>query len=59
MKEKKPSKKYTIYSENEKLDTSGMAGKPVPMDMYVYEIKMPTMNLRQMMETKEHKEQKK
>jgi hypothetical protein len=45
-------------SENPKMDTSGMAGKPMPMDMYTYEMKMPTMNLREMMEMKAKKDSK-
>ncbi len=40
------------------MDTSGMAGKPMPLEMYEYELKMPTMNLHEMMEMKAKKESK-
>ena len=30
----KKHKDYTIFSDNEKMDTSGMAGKPKPMEVY-------------------------
>lgn len=56
MKVKQANKPYTIYSENEKMDTSGMAGKPMPVEMYTYEMVMPKMNLREMMEVKAKKE---
>ena len=56
MKLKQADKPYTIYSENEKMDTSGMAGKPMPVEMYTYEMVMPKMNLREMMEVKAKKE---
>jgi hypothetical protein len=56
MKVKQADKPYTIYSENEKMDTSGMAGKPMPVEMYTYELTMPKMNLREMMEVKAKKE---
>jgi hypothetical protein len=59
MKKSKPNKDYTIYSENEKMDTSGMAGKPMPVEMYTYELKLPSMNLREMLEIKAKKEIKK
>jgi hypothetical protein len=59
MKKSKPNKDYTIYSENEKMDTSGMAGKPMPVEMYTYELKLPSMNLREMLEIKAKKENKK
>jgi hypothetical protein len=58
MKVKQADKPYTIYSENEKMDTSGMAGKPMPVEMYTYEMVMPKMNLREMMEVKAKKEKK-
>jgi hypothetical protein len=58
MKVSKAAKSYEIMSENPKMDTSGMAGKPMPMDMYTYEMKMPTMNLREMMEMKAKKDSK-
>lgn len=59
MKVKKAAKSYTIYSANEKMDTSGMAGKPAPMELYTYELTMPKMNVREMLEVKERKEKKK
>jgi hypothetical protein len=59
MKKSKPSKDYTIYSENEKMDTSGMAGKPMPVEMYTYELVMPKINLREMLEVKAKKDNKK
>jgi hypothetical protein len=59
MKKSKSGKDYTVYSENPKMDTSGMAGKPMPMEMYTYELKMPTMNLNEMMRVKAKKEAKK
>lgn len=59
MKKSKLSKDYTIYSENEKMDTSGMAGKPMPVEMYTYELVMPKINLREMLEVKAKKDNKK
>jgi hypothetical protein len=58
MKVSKAGKPYEIISENPKMDTSGMAGKPMPLEMYEYELKMPTMNLHEMMEMKAKKESK-
>lgn len=58
MKVSKAAKPYEIMSENPKMDTSGMAGKPMPVEMYTYEMEMPTMNLREMMEMKAKKESK-
>jgi hypothetical protein len=48
----KSGKAYEIISDNPKMDTSGMAGKPAPMDMYMVEFKMPPMTIGQMMERK-------
>jgi hypothetical protein len=59
MKKSKPSKDFTINSENEKMDTSGMAGKPMPVEMYTYELKLPSINLREMLEVKAKKDSKK
>lgn len=59
MKVKKANKPFTIYSENEKMDTSGMAGKPFPMELYTYEMTVPKMNVREMLEVKAKKEAKK
>jgi hypothetical protein len=55
----KSGKAYEIISDNPKMDTSGMAGKPAPMDMYMVEFKMPPMTIGQMMEHKAMKEAKK
>jgi hypothetical protein len=42
MSNKKSGKPFTILSENPKMDTSGMANKPVEFEMYEYEpMKMP------------------
>lgn len=59
MKVSKANKTYEIISENPKMDTSGMAGKPMPLEMYEYELKMPTMNLHEMLEMRTKKESKK
>jgi hypothetical protein len=56
-KSSKTGKAYTIISENPKMDTSGMAGKSAPLR--VYEFKMPTMSLGEMMEVREMKQAKK
>jgi len=53
----KAAKSYTIYSDNPKMDTSGMAGKPVPMPTYSF--KMPTMKIDDIMEVVETKTSKK
>jgi len=53
MKPSKAKKPYEVISENPKMDTSGMAGKPAPLR--VYEFKMPSMSLRDMMEQRERK----
>jgi hypothetical protein len=40
-------KPYTIFSENPKMDTSGMAGKPITYDLII-EYEPPTMPLSMM-----------
>jgi hypothetical protein len=57
MKKTKSGKPYTIISENPKMDTSGMAGKP--MELSMYEFKMPTMSLNQMLSKLAQREMKK
>jgi hypothetical protein len=42
------TKPYKIFSENEKMDTSGMAGKPVQLDLFM-DYEPPKMPLRMMM----------
>ncbi len=54
----KPTKSYEIISDNAKLDTSGMAGKPMPMPE-IRPFKMPPMTIEQMMEERERKTSKK
>ena len=46
---KSKSKPYTIISENPKMDTSGMAGKPMDFSSMVMEYKAPPMPLSMMM----------
>ena len=41
----KSGKPYTIISQNEKMDTSGMANKPVDYSDMMVEYKMPPMPL--------------
>lgn len=53
MKKTKSGKPYTVFSDNPKMDTSGMAGKPKPVE--VYEYKMPSMSIEDMMEVHEMK----
>ncbi len=52
----KHHKDYTIISDNEKMDTSGMAGKPKPMKPY--EWKQPVMTIEDIMEVQEYKTSK-
>ena len=51
----KSGKQFTILSDNPKMDTSGLAGKPAPMELYEMEFKMPAMNIKQIMEVHEKK----
>jgi len=46
---KSKSKPYKIISENPKMDTSGMAGKPMDYSDMIVEYKPPPMNIGQMM----------
>jgi len=55
----KSGKQFTILSDNPKMDTSGLAGKPAPMELYEMECKMPAMNIKQIMEVHENKTNKK
>jgi hypothetical protein len=57
MKTSKASKPYEIISDNPKMDTTGMAGKPAPMEDYKYV--PPTITIKQMMEIREMKTNKK
>ncbi len=52
----KKHKDYTIFSDNEKMDTSGMAGKPKPMEVYKW--KPPVMTIEDIMEVQEYKTSK-
>jgi hypothetical protein len=45
----KDGKPYKIISENPKMDTSGMAGKPMDYSDMVVEYKPPPMTLDMMM----------
>lgn len=55
----KSGKQFTILSDNPKIDTSGLAGKPAPMEIYDLEYKMPPMTIKQIMEVHEMKTNKK
>lgn len=57
MKASKNSKPYTILSDNPKMDTSGMAGKPKPMEVYAWT--PPPMSIEDIMEEHEKKTSKK
>jgi hypothetical protein len=48
----KVTKTSQIFSDNEKMDNSGLAGKPKPMGIYEY--KMPAMDIDDIMEVREH-----
>lgn len=52
----KHHKDYTIFSDNEKMDTSGLAGKPKPMK--AFEWKPPVMTIEDIMEVQEYKTNK-
>ena len=54
----KSGKQFTILSDNPKIDTSGLAGKPAPMEIYDLEYKMPPMTIKQIMEVHEMKTNK-
>ena len=53
---KKATKQYTVFSDNEKMDTSGMAGKPRPIP--TFEWKPPVMTIEDIMEVQEYKTSK-
>jgi hypothetical protein len=53
----KSGKQFTILSDNPKMDTSGMAGKPRPMP--TFEWKPPVMTIKDIMEVHENKTNKK
>lgn len=53
---KKATKQYTVFSDNEKMDTSGMAGKPRPMP--TFEWKQPVMTIKDIMEVQAMKTNK-
>jgi len=57
MKKSKSGKAYEIISDNPKMDTSGMVGKPAPIEMYVYAPR--PMNIKDKMEVREMKQAKK
>tara|TARA_R110000822_G_scaffold139730_2_gene277311 strand:+ start:1785 stop:1976 length:192 start_codon:yes stop_codon:yes gene_type:complete len=52
----KVTKTSQIFSDNEKMDNSGLAGKPRPMEMYAYV--PPPMNIDEIMEVREYKTSK-
>ena len=52
----KKHKDYTIFSDNEKMDTSGLAGKPKEYKMSEY--KPPVMTIEDIMEVQEYKNAK-
>jgi hypothetical protein len=53
---KKATKQYTVFSDNEKMDTSGMAGKP--KEYKPIEWKTPVMTIDDIMEVQEYKNAK-
>ncbi len=52
----KHHKDYTIFSDNEKMDTSGLAGKP--KEYKPMEWKQPVMTIEDIMEVQEYKTSK-
>jgi len=48
MKKGKDGKPYTRMSTNPKMDTSGLAEKPIPDEYYMIEFERPTMPLSMM-----------
>lgn len=48
MKKGKQGKPYTRMSTNTKMDTSGLAEKPIPESYFELEFKIPTMPLGMM-----------
>jgi len=57
MKINQKAKPFTVMSTNPKMDTSGMAGKPRPMEVYAYT--PPPMSIDDMLEVQEYKTSKK
>lgn len=55
-KKAKSGKAYEILSDNPKMDTSGMAGKSKPMEVYAW--KPPVMSVEDMLEVREMKTNK-
>jgi hypothetical protein len=52
----KVGKTSQIFSDNPKMDNSGLAGKPKPMESYEY--KIPAMTIKDIMEVQEYKTSK-
>lgn len=52
----KPTKTFKVFSDNPKMDTSGMAGKPRPLAAYVWE--PPAMTIGDILEVQELKDSK-
>jgi hypothetical protein len=57
MKINQKAKPFSIMSTNAKMDTSGMAGKPKPMEVYAWT--PPPMSIDDMLEVQENKTSKK
>lgn len=57
MKVNQKAKPFSIMSTNAKMDTSGMAGKPKPMEVYAWT--PPPMSIDDMLEVQENKTSKK
>lgn len=57
MKISQKGKPFTILSDNPKMDTSGMAGKPKPVEVYSWT--PPSMDIEDIMEEHEKKTSKK
>ena len=58
MSKSKSSKPFQVFSDNPKMDTSGLAGKPAPMEMYMASYTPPPMTIEQIMEVREMKTNK-
>jgi len=57
MKINQKAKPFSVMSTNPKMDTSGMAGQPRPMELYAYT--PPPMSIDDMLEVQEKKTSKK
>lgn len=57
MQQRKQGKPFQVMSTNPKMDTSGMAGKPKPLGIYVWT--PPPMDIGDMLEEVEKKTSKK